>query len=58
MWYVSYCRRHHIKQMSDKMIHNTLTNNYNVWEIRPFNNGEERTLSWKGIRFVNFGVEK
>jgi len=58
MWYVSYCRRHKLKQLSDKMIHSVLTGNYNVSETRPFNNGEDRERCWKGIRFVNCGVEK
>jgi putative DNA primase/helicase len=58
MWYVAYCRRHHLKQMNDKAIRDTLTGNYNVFETRPWNEGEDRDRCWKGIRFLNFGVEK
>lgn len=56
-YYVSYCRRHKIKQLSDKFIHNILTGNYNVTETRiSFDDGRERC--WKGIKFLNNGVEK
>ncbi len=52
--YIKYCREHKIRSLNDKIIHNILTTSMAVYEIQPYNDGENRLRYWKGIRFKNF----
>ena len=56
--YINYCKRHKLRILSDKAIKLSLSNQFAIQEVRPWNDGNTRPEAWLGIAFKNsFGVE-